>query len=248
PYLDRAGRPNRSGPTIALIYADGVIQRGDSEDNPLSGAGIVGSAAMARTFRSALADPDVRAILFRIDSPGGSAVASETIWRAAVRAREANIPFIVSMGDVAGSGGYYIAAGASKIVAEPATLTGSIGVVAGKMLTSGFWAKIGVGWGAVQDGKNAAMFSSLEDYTPEGKQRFEHFLDTVYAGFKQHVAEGRHLDKDAVEKIARGRVWTGEDAKRLGLVDALGGFEMALRLARVAAYLDPDSPITLKQF
>jgi protease IV len=248
PYLDRAGRPNAEGPTVALIYGTGIIQRGSSTENPLSGSGVLGADSVAHAFRSALADPKVRAILFRIDSPGGSAVASETIWRETVRARDANIPVIVSMGDVAGSGGYYIAAAADKIVAQPATLTGSIGVVAGKMIVAGLWDKLGVSWGAVQQGGNAGMFSTIEDYTPEGERHFESFLDTVYAGFKDRVAAGRRLDKDSVEKIARGRVWTGEDAKARGLVDELGGYDTALRLARVAAHLDAAAPITLKVY
>ncbi|HEX3501557.1 MAG TPA: signal peptide peptidase SppA [Stellaceae bacterium] len=247
-YLDRAGRPNREGPTIALIYGTGVIQRGESTDNPVSGSGVLGAESVAHAFRSALADPKVRAILFRINSPGGSAVASETIWRETVRAREANIPVIVSMGDVAGSGGYYIAAAADKIVAQPATLTGSIGVVAGKMLVGGLWDKLGVTWGSVQQGSNAGMFSTIEDYTPAGERHFQSFLDTVYAGFKDRVAAGRRLDKSTVETIARGRVWTGEDAKTRGLVDALGGYDTALRLARVAAHLDAEAPITLQTY
>ncbi len=248
PYLERAGRPNREGPTIALIYGIGVIQRGGSEDNPLSGSGVFGSEGAAHAFRTALADPAVRAILFRVDSPGGSAVASETIWRETVRARQANIPVIVSMGDVAGSGGYYVAAAADKIVAEPATLTGSIGVVAGKMLTSGLWDKLGVHWDSVEAGQNAAFFSAIEDYTPDGTRHFENILDTIYAGFKERVADGRKLDKATVEKVARGRVWTGEDAKALGLVDALGGYETALRLAKIAAHLDAEAQITLQQY
>lgn len=247
-YLDRAGRPNREGPTIAVIYGTGIIQRGESTESPVSDSGLLGADSVAHAFRAALADPSVRAILFRIDSPGGSAVASETIWRETIRARQAKIPVIVSMGDVAGSGGYYIAAGADKIVAQPATLTGSIGVVAGKIVTSGLWAKLGANWDAVQKGENAAMFSSTQDFTPEGERHFEHFLDTVYAGFKDRVASGRHLDKDAVEQVARGRVWTGEDAKSRGLVDELGGYDVALRLAKVAAHLNPDAPITLKQY
>jgi protease IV len=247
-YLDRAGRPNREGPTIALIYGTGLIQRGESTDNPLSGSGVLGAESVAHAFRSALADPKVRAILFRINSPGGSAVASETIWRETARAREANIPVIVSMSDVAGSGGYYIAAAADKIVAQPATLTGSIGVVAGKMIVGGLWDKIGVTWGMVEEGKNAGMFSTLEDYTPDGERHFQSFLDTVYAGFKDRVAAGRRLDKATVETIARGRVWTGEDAKPRGLVDALGGYGEALRLARIAAHLDAEAPITLQTY
>jgi protease-4 len=246
-YLSRAGRPNRDGPVIALIHADGMIGRGETQSSPLGG-GLLGAESVAKAFRAALADPKVRAILLRIDSPGGSAVASETIWRETVRARAAHIPVIVSMGDVAGSGGYYIAAAADKIVAEPATLTGSIGVVAGKLLTSGLWEKLGVHWGAVQQGENAAMFSTLEDFSRDGETHFQGFLDTVYAGFKERVASGRKLDAEAVEKIAKGRVWTGEDAKARGLVDELGGYETALRLARVAANLDPAAPITLRTY
>jgi protease-4 len=247
-YLSRAGRPNREGPVIALIHAGGLIARGDSKSSPYGGDGVLGAETVAKAFRAALADPKVRAILLRIDSPGGSAVASETIWRETVRARAAHIPVVVSMGDVAGSGGYYIAAGADKIVAEPATLTGSIGVVAGKLVTAGLWDKLGVHWGAVQQGENAAMFSTLEDYSPEGQKHFQAFLDTVYAGFKQRVAAGRKLDPEAVEKIAKGRVWTGEDAKARGLVDELGGYDTAMRLTRVAANLDPAAPITLKTY
>jgi protease-4 len=245
-YLSRAGRPNREGPVIALIHADGLIGRGTSDSSPIGG--IVGAESVAKAFRAALDDPKVRAVVLRIDSPGGSAVASETIWRETVRAQAAHIPVIASMGDVAGSGGYYIAAGADKIVAEPATLTGSIGVVAGKLLTAGLWDKFGIHWGAVQQGENAAMFSTLEDFSPEGEKHFQEFLDTVYAGFKERVAAGRKLDAASVEKVAKGRVWTGEDAKAKGLVDELGGYDMALRLARVSANLDAAAPITLRTY
>jgi protease IV len=199
-------------------------------------------------LRAAASDERARAVVLHVDSPGGSAVASETIWRETVRARAAHIPVIASMGDVAGSGGYYIAAAADKIVAEPATLTGSVGVVAGKLLTSGLWDKLGVRWGAVQDGENAAMFSTQEDFSPAGEKHFQGFLDTVYAGFKERVAAGRKLDAAVVEQIAKGRVWTGEDAKAKGLVDELGGYDTALRLARVAANLDVAAPITLKTY
>ncbi|HEY0523904.1 MAG TPA: signal peptide peptidase SppA [Stellaceae bacterium] len=246
-YLDRVG-PNRDGPTIALIYANGLIQRGNHGANPLSEAGVVGSDTMVRAFRAAAADPAVRAILFRVDSPGGSAVASETIWREVVRVRKAGKPVIVSMGDVAGSGGYYIAAAADKIVAHPATLTGSIGVVAGKILTAGAWAKLGVTWDAVQIGQNASMSSTIEDFTPDGKQRFETFLDAVYAGFKDRVAQGRNMSPEAVEAVAKGRAWSGEDAKANGLVDALGGYDVALRLAKEAARLPADAHVALKTY
>jgi protease-4 len=247
-YLDAAGSPNEEGARVALIYGAGIIARGPSHANPLTGGGVMGAETVVRAFRAATADPKVRAILFRVDSQGGSAVASETIWRAAARAREAGKKLIVSMGDVAGSGGYYIAAGADKIVAHPATLTGSIGVVAGKMLTGGFWEKLGVTWGAVQIGENAGMFSTLEDWTPEQKQLFETSLDAIYAGFKSRVAEGRRLSADAVEAVAKGRVWTGEQAKERGLVDALGGYTEALRLTREAIGVAGDAPIELKVY
>ncbi len=245
-YLSRIDRPHQNGPTIALIYATGLIQRGSSTNNPLSGAGLLGADTVVRAFDQAARDQAVRAILFRIDSPGGSAVASETIWRAVLRAHERGKPIVVSMGNLAGSGGYYIAAAADKIVAEPATLTGSIGVVAGKFITTGLWTKLGVTWDAVGLGDNSAMFSTLEDFSPQGRARFETFLDDVYGGFKDRVAKGRKLDEATVERVARGRVWTGEDAKSRGLVDALGGFSTALALAKEAAGIPADQDVTIE--
>ena len=248
PYLDEAGPPNATGARIALIVGTGAIQRGQSESNPVTGGGFMGADTVARAFRMAADDPEVRAILFRVDSPGGSAVASETIWRETVRAKARGKPVIVSMGDVAGSGGYYIAAAADKIVAHPATLTGSIGVVAGKVKMTEFWEKLGVSWGAVEIGKNAGMFSTLEGYTPEQRERFESELDAIYAGFKQRVAQGRRMHEDRVESLAKGRVWTGEAAQASGLADALGGYPEAIRLAREAAGLAADAPIELKRY
>jgi protease IV len=247
-YLDGAGRPHQTGPTIAVIYGTGIITRGDSSSNPLSGATVMGADTIARAFRLAAEDASVRAILFRIDSPGGSATASETIWREAVRAKEAGKPLIVSMGNVAGSGGYYVAAGADKIVAEPATLTGSIGVVSGKVLVSGLSQKLGVTWDAIQIGRNAGMLSVIDEFTPAEHERFERTLDAVYGVFKDRVATGRKLGTDAVEDVARGRVWTGADAKARRLVDELGGFGTALALAKTAAGVAADSDVTLKTF
>ncbi|HXP29639.1 MAG TPA: signal peptide peptidase SppA [Stellaceae bacterium] len=246
-YLDAAGEPHSSGPTVALIYASGLIARGGGS-GPLGGSGILGANKVIEAFRKAQRDPAVRAILFRIDSPGGSAVASESIWRAVGRAKAAGKPVIVSMGDVAGSGGYYIAAGADKIVAEPATLTGSIGVLAGKMLITGLSDKLGMSWDSAQIGSNAAMFSPIEDFSKDGHARFESFLDEVYAGFKERVAEGRKLDAAAIETVAKGRVWTGEEAQARGLVDALGGYATALDLAKQAAGIPASSDVTIELF
>jgi protease IV len=247
-YLDRAGRPYRDGATIALIYGSGLIERSAGSDNLLTGSNVMSANEMTRAFRTAVRDPEVRAILFRIDSPGGSVVASESIWREVVFARERGKPVIVSMGDVAGSGGYYVAAAADKIVAEPATLTGSIGVLAGKLVVSELFKKLGVSTDSAQMGANAAMFSSTSEFSARAHNRLEAFLDDTYRGFKDHVASGRHMTQEAVEAVAKGRVWTGEEAKTRGLVDELGGFPEAIRLAKEAAKIAPDAPVKLTVF
>jgi len=247
-YLERARRPHREGATIALIYGSGLIVRNGAGASPLSGSHLMSAAELTRAFRSAVRDASVRAILFRIDSPGGSAVASETIWREVVFARERGRPVIVSMGDVAGSGGYYVAAPADKIVAEPATLTGSIGVLAGKLVVSDLLKKIGVSTDSAQIGANAAMFSPTADFSERGHARLEAFLDETYRGFKDHVATGRHMTEEEVEAVAKGRVWSGEEAKARGLVDELGGYAVALRLAKQAANISAEAPVTLTVF
>jgi protease-4 len=244
-YLDAAGRPHQSGPVIALIYGDGLIHRGTAADSPLAGDTGMSDRDIVRAFHDALADSAVRAIVFRIDSPGGSVVASETIWREVAQARAGGRPVIVSMGDLAGSGGYYIAAPADKIVAEPATLTGSIGVVAGKLVLSGLFDKLGVTVDSAQFGADAAMFDPTSDFSPEARQRLEAELDLTYRGFKDHVADGRHMSADDVEAVAKGRVWTGEDAKAKGLIDELGGYAAAFKLAKQAANMPPDAAFTV---
>src|ERR1700751_69101 len=234
-YLDRAGRPHNSGKTIALVFGAGGVARGRSEYNAVNGSLTMGSDTVAGAIRAAVADKDVKAILFRVDSPGGSYVASDTIWREVVNARKAGKPVIVSMGDLAGSGGYFVAMAAAKIVAQPGTITASIGVLAGKLLTTGFWNKVGLTWDEVHDGANAPMWTGLQDYSPAEWKRFETWLDRIYADFTSKVAEGRKLPKEKVLEIAKGRIWSGEDAKGLGLVDELGGFDTALTVAKKAA-------------
>jgi protease IV len=243
-YLDAAAPPSE-GARIALIYGSGMILRGHSSGNPLAAADEMTADDIVRAFRDAVRDKRVRAILFRINSPGGSVVASETIWRAVVEAQQRGKPVIVSMGDVAGSGGYYVAVAADKIVAEPATLTGSIGVLAGKLVVSGLLKKLGASTDSVELGANAAMFSATEKFSAAGQARLEAFLDADYQGFKNHVAAGRRMSAAAVEAAAQGRVWTGAQAKALGLVDALGGYATALRLAREAAQIPASAPIDL---
>src|SRR6266436_5495965 len=229
-YLDRAGRPHREGATIALIYGSGLIARGGSSTNSLTGSNVMAATEITRAFRAAVRDRTVRAILFRVDSPGGSVVASESIWREVVFARERGKPVVVSMGDVAGSGGYYVAAPADKIV------------------VADLFKKLGVSTDSAQIGANAAMFSSTSDFSERAHSRLEAFLDDTYKGFKDHVASGRQMTQEAVEEVAKGRVWSGEDAKVRGLVDALGGYAVALRLAKEAARIPLDAPVKLTVF
>ncbi len=234
-YLDRAGRPHDRGKAIALVFGVGGVARGKSSYDPVQGSQVMGSDTVAAAIRGAAADKDVKAILFRVDSPGGSYVASDTIWREVVNARKAGKPVIVSMGDLAGSGGYFVAMAADKIVAQPGTITASIGVLGGKMLTSGLWDKVGLTWDEIHQGNNATMFTGTKDYTPAEWARFEAWLDRVYVDFTGKVADGRKLPKDKVLQIAKGRIWSGQDAKNLGLVDELGGYDTALQLAKKAA-------------
>ena len=228
-YLEAAGEPNDSGPTVALIFAVGALVRGDGGGSPLVGGDSIGSDAVVQAFQQAVDDDDVKAILFRIDSPGGSVVASETIRRAVLQAKAAGKPVIVSMSDMAGSGGYWIAMNADRIIAEPATLTGSIGVIVGKVATAGFWDMLGIAWDGAKRGQNAGIWSDIGQYSPAERARVDAVLDDIYATFTRNVAEARHLAPEKVREMARGRVWTGHQALALGLIDELGD-------------LDPSSP------
>ena len=247
-YLDRADRPHQRGKTVALIYGVGGVTRGKSDYDPVEGTQTMGSDTVATAIRTAAEDEDVKAILFRVDSPGGSYVASDTIWREVVRARQAGKPVIVSMGNLAGSGGYFVAMAADKIVAQPGTITASIGVLGGKMLTSGLWDKVGLSWDEVHNGDKATMFTGTHDYSPAEWARFQAWLDRVYVDFTSKVAEGRNLPKDKVLEIAKGRIWSGEDAKKLGLVDELGGFDTALKLTKEAVRIPESDDVRLVVF
>ncbi len=247
-YLDRAGRPHDSGKKIALVFGVGGVTRGKSNYDPVQGSQNMGSDTVAGAIRAAAADSDIKAILFRVDSPGGSYVASDTIWREVVNARKAGKPVIVSMGDLAGSGGYFVAMAADKIVAQPGTITASIGVLGGKMLTSGLWDKVGLTWDEVHQGSNATMFTGTQDYTPAEWARFEAWLDRVYVDFTGKVADGRKLSREKVLEIAKGRIWSGQDAKNLGLVDELGGFDTALNLAKKAAGISDGEDVKIVEY
>lgn len=247
-YWKRTDDPWADGDkTIALVYGLGGVVRGKSQTDIFGGM-VMGSETVAAAIRRAVEDDDVVAIVLRVDSPGGSYVASDTIWHEVERAQEAGKPVIASMGDYAASGGYFVAMGADKIVAHPTTLTGSIGVLGGKLVTEQMWPKIGVSFDSVQRGEHADMWNTTEPFDPDEWDKFNSWLDRVYDDFTTKVAEGRNLPIERVREIARGRVWSGADAKRVGLVDELGGYPVALRLAREAAGMAPDAPIRVREY
>ncbi len=244
-YL-RAGRPDRSGTEIAVVVAEGQILRGESGYSPMPvfGGDIMGSDTIARAFHE-VRDSGAKAVVFRINSPGGSAVGSEIIRAEMVKTAE-KIPVVVSMGDVAGSGGYWITCGAKRIVADPATITASIGVLTGHFSMERFWDdKLGVTWGKLDGAPNAAIFGSLDPWTPAQQVVVQRFLDRIYDAFVARVAESRHLTRAQVDAVGRGRVFTGTQAREKGLVDAIGGFDEALAEARTQAGLAPDAPVNL---
>jgi len=233
---------------VALVYGLGPISLAESENDPVFGSLVMGADTVARAIRDAVEDPDVRAIVFRIDTPGGSYVASDVIWREVRRARDEGVPVIVSMGNVAASGGYFVAAPAHAIVAQPGTITGSIGIVGGKMVLAGLWDKVGVSWGGVKAGANADMWSANEDFSPAAWAYIQSVLDRAYEDFTGKVAEGRGLSIEEVLKAAKGQVWTGEDAKALGLVDTLGGLRTAKAVAAEVSGISPGEPVRFKVF
>jgi protease-4 len=238
----RLPRPQQD--SVALIQGQGPIKLGRSGRSAMPGQGSsIGSETIAAAFRAAVKDDRVKAIVFRVDSPGGSYVASDTIWREVVLAREAGKPVVVSMGNVAASGGYFVAAPATVIVAQPGTLTGSIGVVVGKPVIGDLLGRLGIGLGSVEQGAHARMYAPTRDFTEDEWARVNHFLDRVYDDFVGKVAEGRDLPRDRVDSLARGRVWTGADAHERGLVDELGGLSTALELARKKSGLAVDAPV-----
>jgi protease-4 len=225
----------RRGGHIALISGVGTISSGRSRRSPLGGGATMGADTVAAAFRAARRDRDVRAVVFRVDSRGGSAVASDAIRREVALTSEAGTPVVVSMGDVAGSGGYYIALGADAIVAQPGTLTGSIGVLLAKPVLGGMLGRVGITSASVEGAPHAGMFGTDRKFTDDEWARVDALLDAVYDDFTAKVAAARGMTRDQVHEVARGRVWTGRDARDNGLVDELGGLETAVRLARERA-------------
>jgi protease-4 len=232
-------RRGRGG--VALVEGHGAIVTGHSR-RTLSGQQM-GSDTIAAAIRAARNDDKARAIVFRVDSPGGSYVASDTVWREVALTSEAGKPVIVSMGTMAGSGGYFIACPADVIVAQPSTLTGSIGVFGGKFVVSELLAKVGVTTEATGRGARSRIFSPRVPFSEQERAKLASMLDEIYADFVGKVADSRGMSRDAVHELAKGRVWTGADAVRIGLVDALGGLHTATRIARERAGLPTDAPL-----
>jgi len=227
---------------VALIYATGPIRRGRSGRGVLT-SGAMGSDTIASAIRAAARDEHVRAILLRVNSPGGSYVASDTIWREVVRARAGGTPVVVSMGDVAASGGYYISMAADHIIAQPGTITGSIGVLTGKPVVGEALGRVGITSDRVVQGAHATLFSQLEPFSADEWALVNDWLDHIYADFTGKVATGRGMTPEQVHDVARGRVWTGADALAHGLVDELGGVDRAAAVARRRAGLPATAPL-----
>jgi protease-4 len=242
---------NKPKATVALIVAAGEITDGPGGGpSPLSGGkASMDTREIVEAFEDAVEDTDVKQIIFRVDSPGGSPTASETIRRAVIRAKEQGKKVVVSMGQMAGSGGYWIAMDADHIIANPATLTGSIGVLGGKIDLSGLYEKIGLNWEVLQAGADlSGMWSSTHGYTPAERERMDALLDDTYNSFRENVSKARKIPMDKMPSVSKGRVFTGEQAIKLGLVDELGGLRTAVDYTKTSLGLNADDLIELKHF
>lgn len=234
--------PGRKKATIAVVTLHGAIVSGRGGTQPLPiGSSSAGGDTIAAALREAASSDDVSAIVLRVDSPGGSVTGSETIWREVQRARDKGKPVVASMGAVAASGGYYVSMAADEIVANPGTITGSIGVLAGKLVARELKGRLGVGSGTVRTNRNADAWSLNEPFTDEQRALVEAEADLLYTDFIERVAAGRKMSVEDVDAVARGRVWTGADAHDRGLVDHLGGLRTAITRAKVLAGMDAEA-------
>lgn len=246
-YARHAARPRgKPAAEIALITASGPIVR--TAPDGLFREDMAAANQLADALDAAVNTPSVRAILLRIDSPGGSYIASDSIWQAVHRAREAGKPVVAWMGDVAASGGYFIAMAADRIVAQPMTLTGSIGVAGGKIVFADALDRLGIGHDSVAAGDNATLYSPLEPFTSAQQRQMERALDRIYADFAGKAAAARGLDAGQIDRAARGRVFTGADAGEAGLVDSVGGYAETLQTLRALLGLPDGAPLKLQPF
>jgi protease-4 len=232
---------------FALIYGSGNVVSGKGSISP-SGAQVLASDTVSEAFADAAKDASIDAIVFRIDSPGGSALASDLVWRAAQQARAKGKPLIASFSDVAASGGYYVAAGADSIVASPCSITGSIGVFALRPVLSGVFQKLGIGYDSLTRSPHADIQLSTRPLSPESRARMRAEVASIYDLFLTRVDDGRALDRAGVDAVAQGRVWTGAQAVEVGLVDALGGLRAAVNEGKRKLDLDEDADVALVVF
>lgn len=228
---------------VALIYGSGNVVTGDAQ-RTRRGAPVLAGRTVARAIDDAADDESVQAILFRIDSPGGSALASDIVWHATQQAR-AKKPVVVSFSDVAASGGYYVACGANAIVAQPGTVTGSIGVLMIRPVLTRLYEKLGIGTEVLTRGDGARLFTSSVPLDDAQRTRLGEEVERTYQLFLDRVEAGRGVDRAALDKVARGRVWTGEQALSHGLVDELGGLHTAVARVRTELGLEADADVGL---
>jgi protease IV len=236
----------RTTSRIAVLYASGVITSGKSGYDPGTGE-VIGSETFVEQLRRVRDDDSIKAIVLRVDSPGGSGAASDVIWRELMitRDQKPSRPLVVSMSDLAASGGYYISAPGQVIVAQPGTLTGSIGVFGGKVVISDTLSKIGVSTATVKSGKNSDISSPFARFSPEQRTKMGEYMAGFYRTFITKVAEGRHTTPERIDAVGQGRVWTGAQAKERGLVDALGGLDTAVGIAKQRAHIPADEEVEL---
>jgi protease-4 len=237
---------NDGSEDVAVVYATGTIVSGDSGNSVLDGS-LMGGDSVASDLRRARNDSRIKAIILRVDSGGGSALASEVMRHELLLAKKQK-PVVASMSDVAASGGYWIAMSADKIVAEPDTITASIGVVMGKMNISGLYEMLGLSTDFVTTSENATLFSEQQDFTPSQRQAILKGMQQIYSDFTKGVADGRKMKVDDVDKIGQGRVWTGAQGKGLGLVDDLGGLDRAIEISKQLAHISASTPVRLVRF
>lgn len=246
-YKKRGGFALGRRHRIAVVNAQGPIVSGRSGTSPF-GEEFIGSESLSQVLRDLRRDDGIAAVVMRVNSPGGSGIASDIIWRE-TRLLKDKKPFVVSMADVAGSGGYYIAMGADVIVAEPATITGSIGVITGKFNMRGFYEDwIGIHRDQIKRGENADIFSDYQGFTDAQRQRVRDHMTIFYRDFVQKAAAGRGKGEEEIERIAKGRIWSGEQAKELGLIDELGGLKDAIAIARDRAGIGKTEDVALELY
>jgi protease-4 len=247
-YAERAKDKGASkkAPTIAVIHGIGAVQRSGGSDGLSRRGDTFDAAEIAAAMRAARRKKSVKGVLLRVDSPGGSYVAADTVWREVEATRAAGKPVVVSMVNAAASGGYFVAAPATAVVAQPLTITGSIGVFGGKVVLEGLTRRFGVDYDGVQTHANADMNSAMHDYTPAQRAHLERSLDRIYADFTDKVARGRKLSAEQARAVAQGRVWTGREALQHKLVDALGGFDTALDLLKKELGVEPSTRLKLR--